>query len=173
MIVFRDPCAWALRMPVINRSALVPYNVEQMYALVDNVADYPKFLPWCRSAREWLRTEDEVKATIELQQGPVQKTFTTCNRLQKNKMIEMRLVEGPFHRLEGFWRFVDLGREAARVTLDLEYEFSSRLLKMTVGPVFGQVANTLVDAFCRRAVALYGASLAGPSEAEAGRDGRR
>lgn len=143
-------------MPLVNRSALVPYRAEQMYALVDDIEQYPAFLPWCRSAREWSRTDDEVKATLELQQGPVQKTFTTCNRLQRNKMIEMRLVEGPFHHLEGFWRFVDLGGEASRVSLDLEYEFSSRLLKMAIGPIFGQIANTLVDAFCKRAIELYG-----------------
>lgn len=143
-------------MPVVNRSALVPYSAEQMYALVDDIEGYPAFLPWCRSAKEWARNEDEVRASIEMQRGPVHRTFTTHNRLQKNKMIEMRLVEGPFSRLEGFWRFTELDRGATRVALDLEYEFSSALLKLVIGPVFVQIANTLVDAFCVRATELYG-----------------
>ncbi len=143
-------------MPIVNRSALVPYSAEQMYALVDDIEGYPAFLPWCRSAKEWSRNEDEVRATIEMQRGPVHKTFTTHNRLQKDKMIEMRLVEGPFEHLEGFWRFTELDRGATRVALDLEYEFSSTLLKLAIGPVFAQIANSLVDAFCRRATELYG-----------------
>lgn len=143
-------------MPVINRSALVPYSAAEMYALVDDIETYPRFLPWCRSAQEWSRGEDEVKASIELHRGGIHKTFTTLNRLQKDKMIEMRLVEGPFHHLEGFWRFEALSPAASRVSLDLEYEFSSHLLRLAIGPVFSQIANTLVDAFCERAAELYG-----------------
>lgn len=143
-------------MPVVNKSALLPYTAAEMFALVDDIKRYPEFLPWCRSTREWERSEDEVRASIELAKGAMHKTFTTHNRLQKNKMIEMRLVEGPFHHLEGFWRFEELGERACKVTLDMEYEFSSTLLKMTVGPVFNQITNTLMDAFCRRAVEIYG-----------------
>jgi ribosome-associated toxin RatA of RatAB toxin-antitoxin module len=143
-------------MPVINRSALVPYSAAEMYALVDDIPAYPEFLPWCRSTQEWSREADEVKASIELNRGGIHKTFTTCNRLQKDKMIEMRLVEGPFNHLEGFWRFETLSPTASRVSLDLEYEFSSHLLRLAIGPVFSQIANTLVDAFCERAAELYG-----------------
>ncbi len=143
-------------MPVVHKSALLPYTAAQMFALVDDIKRYPEFLPWCRSTREWERSEDEVRASIELAKGAIHKTFTTHNRMQKDKMIEMRLVEGPFHHLEGFWRFEPLGDEACKVTLDMEYEFSNALLKMTVGPVFNQITNTLMDAFCRRAVEIYG-----------------
>lgn len=144
-------------MPVVNRSALVPYSAAQMYALVDDIEHYPAFLPWCRSAREWSRSEEEVRASLEMQRGPLHRTFTTQNRLQRNKMIEMRLVEGPFRHLEGFWRFGEITENSSRVVLDLEYEFSSRLLQVAIGPVFGQIANTLVDAFCERARVLHGA----------------
>lgn len=143
-------------MAAMSRSALVPYSAAEMYHLVDDIESYPDFLPWCRSAREWERDEDEVKASIELQRGGIHKTFTTCNRLQKDKMIEIRLVEGPFRHLEGFWRFEALEQGGCRVSLDMEYEFSSRLLKMAIGPVFAQITNNLVDAFCERATELYG-----------------
>ena len=143
-------------MPEIRRNALIPYSPAQMYALVDDVVSYPQFLPWCVGAKEWSRSADEVWAAIALRSGALHKEFTTHNRLQRDKMIEMRLVEGPFSRLEGFWRFQALGEGACKVSLDLEYEFTSRLLKMAVGPVFNQIANTLVDAFCARAVEIYG-----------------
>ncbi len=143
-------------MTSISKSALVPYSPAQMFTLVDGIEAYPEFLPWCRTTNVLSRTDDEVRATIELSKGGVEKAFTTCNRNQKNKMIEMRLVEGPFRRLEGFWRFDALGDEGCKVSFDLEFEFASRMLDMVVGPVFSQIANSLVDSFHRRAVEIYG-----------------
>ncbi len=143
-------------MAVISRSALVPYAAHQMFHLVDDIESYPEFLPWCRSTKILSREQDEVHASIELARSGVHKTFTTCNRAQKNKMIEIRLVEGPFKHLEGFWRFESLSESGCKVSLDLEFEFASKLLGMAVGPVFHQIANSLVDAFTRRAIDVYG-----------------
>jgi len=143
-------------MTVVNKSALVPHSAEEMYALVDDIESYPDFLPWCKSSTVWSRDENEVKASIELARGAINKTFTTLNRVQKGKMIEIRLIDGPFRHLEGFWRFEALNEQACKVLLDLEYEFSNRLLKMTIGPVFDRIANSLMDAFCQRAGKVYG-----------------
>lgn len=143
-------------MSTISKSALVPYSAGQMYALVDDIESYADFLPWCTASRVLSRTEDEVRGVIELARSGMQKSFTTCNRLQKNKMIEIRLIEGPFKHLEGFWRFHTLTNESCKVTLDMDFEFSNRLVSMVFGPVFHQITNTLVDAFCKRAVDVYG-----------------
>jgi len=145
-----------LTVSSINRSALVPYSAAEMYALVDDVESYQAFLPWCSESVVLSREADEVRGRLSLSKGGIQKSFTTCNRVQKNKMIEMRLVEGPFHHLEGFWRFDLLAEDACKVSLDLEFEFSNKLLGLTFGPVFNQIANTLVDSFCTRATDVYG-----------------
>jgi len=143
-------------MSLISKNALVPYTAAEMYSLVDDIAAYPSFLPWCKDAKVLSRDEDEVRATIAIAKSGVHKSFTTFNRLQHNKMIEMRLLEGPFHHLEGFWRFDALDDRGCKVSLDLEFEFSNIIIKLTVGPVFDQIANTLVDAFCERAIEVYG-----------------
>ena len=143
-------------MTTISKSALVPYSPAEMFKLVSDIEAYPEFLPWCSAASVLERGVDEVRATIELSKGGVDKAFTTCNRIQRDKMIEMRLVEGPFRHLEGFWRFTPLGNDGCKVSLDMEFEFSSRMLGMVVGPVFSQVANSLVDSFQKRAVDVYG-----------------
>jgi ribosome-associated toxin RatA of RatAB toxin-antitoxin module len=143
-------------MTSLSKSALVPYSPAEMFALVDDVERYPEFLPWCNGAEVLRRSGDEVRASISLSKGGVDKIFTTCNRTQKNKMIEMRLEEGPFKHLHGYWRFEPLGEAGCKVSLDLEFEFSSRVLGMMIGPVFNQVANSLVDSFQKRAVDLYG-----------------
>lgn len=144
-------------MTVVQKSAIVPYSANDMFRLVDDVEAYPEFLPWCRSARVLSRTEDEVHATVEIAHGVLHKSFSTRNRIQAGKMIEMRLVEGPFRRLEGFWRFDPLGDKACKVSLDLEFEFSNRIIAMVLGPVFNQITSTFVDAFRRRAEQVYGA----------------
>lgn len=144
-------------MTTLNRSALVPYTSAEMFVLVDDIESYPRFLPWCRSTKVLSRDEDEVYATIELARGALHKSFTTHNRMQKNKIIEMRLVEGPFHHLEGFWRFDPIGdSEGCRVSLAMEFEFSNRLIGLALGPIFSEIVSTLVDSFCQHAHECYG-----------------
>jgi ribosome-associated toxin RatA of RatAB toxin-antitoxin module len=140
----------------VDRSALVPYTPREMFELVIDIDSYPRFLPWCHGARILSRDIDEVRARIEFAVGGMTRSFTTRNRHQINKIIEMHLVDGPFSRLNGFWRFDPLGEEGSKIALFLEYDFSNRVLGMVVGPIFGQIANTLVDAFQQRAVEIYG-----------------
>ncbi len=68
----------------------------------------------------------------------------------------MQLVDGPFRALQGRWCFEPLGDVGCKISLFLEYEFSSRMVSLVVGPVFNKIANTLVDAFQKRAVEVYG-----------------
>lgn len=145
-------------MPSINKSALVPYSAAGMYDLVNDIEAYPQFLPWCRQSQVLARDADLIRASIEIAYKSLNKAFTTQNRLQHNKMIEMRLVEGPFKHLEGFWRFEALDEAACKVSLDLEFEFSNRLVGLAMGPIFTQIANTLVDSFVKRANDVYGKS---------------
>lgn len=143
-------------MTCINKSALIPYSAEKMYELVADVDNYDQFLPWCGRSTILSQTDDEVKGQIEVKHTGMNKTFTTLNRMQKNKMIEMRLLEGPFKHLQGFWRFDALDENGCKISLDLEFEFSNKLVSMAFGPIFSQIANSMVDAFCNRAHDIYG-----------------
>lgn len=143
-------------MSTIRKSALVPYSAHEMFGLVADVEAYSQFLPWCGGSRILSRDEDSVAAAIEIAYSGVHKTFTTINRMQTDKMIEMRLVEGPFKHLFGYWSFLALDERACKVSLDMEFEFSSAMLGLVMGPVFSRIANDLVDSFRRRAEQLYG-----------------
>ena len=143
-------------MRTINRSALVPFGADQMFQLVDDIVAYPQFLPWCKSTNEIERAADGVKASIEISKAGLQKTFTTANVNSENECIEMRLVDGPFKHLQGFWRFQQFDGKACKITLDIEFEFTNRILDKTLGPIFGQICNNLVEAFVKRAQDLYG-----------------
>lgn len=143
-------------MPDVKKSKIVSYTPAQMYALVNDVKRYPEFVPWCQRSELLSENEDEIRAKLHFSGGGFEKSFTTCNRLQKDKMIELRLVDGPFRHLEGFWRFDHTDNGGCNIILDLEFEFSNKLLSLAFGPFFHQVANSLVDAFTKRADEIYG-----------------
>ncbi len=143
-------------LQTVSRSALVPYAASEMFALVADIEKYPGFLPWCREARVRVPGEDTVEASLEIGRGPIRKTFTTRNVMTQDTRIDIGLIDGPFKHLQGCWKFLALDGDGCRIVLDLEYELSNAVLRHTLGPLFSEIANSLVDAFCRRAQELYG-----------------
>lgn len=143
-------------MPTVHRSALLFYSAADMYALVSDIESYPDFLPWCRSTRILNQNDDELEVYIEMAKGGMHKSFTTFNRLQANDTIEIHLLEGPFQQLEGLWRFQPLRDDACKICLDMQFEFSSRFLHTAIAPVFSEIADSLMDSFCQRAMDIYG-----------------
>ena len=143
-------------LQTVSRSALVPYPASEMFALVADIEKYPGFLPWCREARVRVPGEDTVEASLEIGRGPIRKTFTTRNVMTQDTRIDIGLIDGPFKHLQGCWKFLALDGAGCRIVLDLEYELSNAVLRRTLGPLFSEIANSLVDAFCRRAEELYG-----------------
>lgn len=142
-------------MKKISKHALVPYSASQMYALVNDIESYADFLPWCSRSDILEKTEQEIKASLNIAYGSLNKSFTTLNKLTPETKMEMLLVEGPFKKLHGEWLFTQLGDDGCKVSLELEFEFKSKLISMTMGPVFSQIANTLVDSFSERANKVY------------------
>lgn len=141
-------------MVTVERQALVPYSAARMYALVDDIASYPLFLPWCSRTEIAARSARRAVATIHVDFRGVQQAFTTENRMRPDESIRVALVRGPFRSLAGEWRFRALAAAGCRVELELAYELASPLLARLAGPVFDHIANTFVDAFVRRAEAL-------------------
>jgi ribosome-associated toxin RatA of RatAB toxin-antitoxin module len=138
-------------MPVINRSALMPYSALDLYSIVNDVKSYPKFLPWCRETRVLYEDKNSMEASVHINKGPLKQWFTTKNILIEGCQIDMLLVDGPFQRLTGSWYFTGLEASASRIELHLDFEFNSVVASRLVTPVFSQIANTMVGSFCKRA----------------------
>jgi ribosome-associated toxin RatA of RatAB toxin-antitoxin module len=145
-------------MTIIKRDKLVAYSPKQMFDLVNRIEDYPHFVPWCKSTEVLSRDEDEIQARLDFARSGLSKSFTTSNRLQENKIIEIRLLDGPFQQLEGFWRFAPID-QGCHISLDLEFEFANKLMGVMFTPMFHPIANALVDVFCKRAETVYGDQL--------------
>lgn len=135
----------------------MPYSAAEMFHLVDDVDSYSAFLPWCSHSEVLSRSDTVVEASIELHKGAVSRTFTTRNTCRRDEAIDIALLGGPFRQLAGGWRFHSLGESGCKVSLELEFEFSSRMVDVMFGAFFEETCNSLVDAFTRRAADIYGA----------------
>ena len=142
-------------MKRIARSAIVEHSALEMYALVDGIEAYPEFLPWCVGAEVHERKPGATRATLTVGLHGLRHSFTTQNENRPGEAIDMQLVQGPFRRFHGEWRFVPLGEHASRIEFTLEYEFSSRSLGRLLAPLFDGIADSMVEAFVRRAAELH------------------
>jgi ribosome-associated toxin RatA of RatAB toxin-antitoxin module len=143
------------RMQLVERSALVTYTPAQMYALVNDVARYPEFLPWCTAAQVRETSPSERVATVNVSRGVLQAEFTTRNTLTPDAQIHMQLLHGPFRELNGLWRFEAIGERGSRVQFRVEFEFKNRLTAAAFNSVFESLCATIVDAFVARAQKVY------------------
>lgn len=143
-------------MREISRSAIVGHSAARLYALVEDVAAYPRFLPWCLAAEVKERSEDAMLARLEVGMRAVRQSFTTRTLNRPGQSIHIELVEGPFRAFNADWRFTPLGDTACKIEFRLAYDFSSRAGAASLGPLFEHIADTMVDAFVRRVDALHG-----------------
>ena len=147
-------------MKTVHKSVLIWYSAEEMFALVIDVARYPEFLPWCDRSAVLAQDEHGMKAEIGIAFGGIHQTFRTRNEHVPGRQVTMKLVEGPFSKLDGQWKFIPLGnggdQRACKVELELHYGFENAALGALVGPVFDKIAGSLVDAFVKRAEQVYG-----------------
>jgi ribosome-associated toxin RatA of RatAB toxin-antitoxin module len=146
-------------MKTIHKSVLLTHSAPEMFALVTDVARYPEFLPWCDQSQIVESSTNGMVAKVGMSISGIRQSFTTRNLHEPDSSVHMQLVDGPFSKLEGSWVFTPLGdgsMRACKVEFRLSYDFSSSTLAALVGPVFDKIAGSLVDAFVKRADAIYG-----------------
>jgi len=145
-------------MQRVTKSVLVPFAATRMFELVDRVEEYPQFLPWCGGAKVLEQSGDRKTARINIDYHGVRAHFTTDNVNRPPESIVITLKDGPFRHLHGEWRFRALGDAGCKVEFELAYEFATQLLDKVIGPVFGHIARTFIDAFVKRAEAGHPAA---------------
>jgi len=127
-----------------------------MFELVNNIDDYSQFLNWCDSSSILNQSDNQITASVQINQGGLKQSFSTLNTLTPYTSIEMQLLDGPFDELSGEWRFETLGENASKVHLTLQFKFKSMLIDMALSPVFKSITNSQLDAFVSRAKYIYG-----------------
>ncbi|UTA47043.1 type II toxin-antitoxin system RatA family toxin [Simiduia sp. 21SJ11W-1] len=142
-------------MARIERSALVRFSTEQMFALVNDVARYPEFMPGCVAAEVLEASESHLTARLTLKAAGVEQSFVTTNALTPPTRMDMVLVEGPFSHFSGQWQFIALGDIGCKIVFSLDFDLKNGLVALAAGKVFEAVASQQVDCLCRRAEQLY------------------
>lgn len=143
-------------MTKIHRSALVEYSVSQMFDLVNDIEQYPKFLPGCSEARVLSASESELIGELKLSKAGITQQFTTRNTLNRPESIGMEMLEGNFTSFDARWDFTALTDSASKVSLTMEFQFQSSIIGFAVEKLFSSVANSQVDAMVERARQVYG-----------------
>ena len=139
---------------------LLPYTADQMYTLVGDVANYPKFLPWTAAAR--VRSEidrgeyTEMLADLVVSFKVFRETFGSRVLLWPAlRQIDTSYLDGPFKHLESRWTFADV-EGGCEVSFNVDFEFKNRLLQGAAGMFFNEAMHRIVGAFEARAKVLYG-----------------
>jgi ribosome-associated toxin RatA of RatAB toxin-antitoxin module len=144
---------------IVRRSALVAQPATHLFDLIEAAEHYPRFLPWCAGASIVSRDEGLVSADIRVRWGGMNFEMRTRNPKQRPEYMAIHLERGPFRRFEGEWRLTALSPEACKVAFVLDYDFDSAFMTRAAGPMFNRIADTLVDAFVQRALAMPVAML--------------
>ena len=139
----------------VEKTVLVMHSAEKMFALVDQVEDYPQFLPWCGGVDLLARTETSTVATLHINYHGLKQNFTTQNIKAYPFSMEINLKNGPFKHLDGSWKFIALKPDACKIEFRLNYEFANSFLEKIIAPVFHHIATTFVDSFVARADKIY------------------
>jgi len=143
-------------MREIRREALVPHSPEQMFELIERVEEYPRFLPWCLSTSLIARTPDSVSATVVVGVRALRVRVTTRNEKRPPEFMVIHMEDGTFRHFYGEWRLSPLGDAGCHVRFMLQYELPLHA-EALAGRLIEHAADRMVDAFVRRAVAVYAA----------------
>ena len=142
-------------MPTHAERRVLPYSPEQMFDLVADVGRYPEFLPWCVGAKVRSHTETDLVADLTIGFGPFRETFTSRVALDRPTTVTVKYENGPFRYLNNQWTFKPAPR-GAECSFFVDFEFRSRILQAAIGVVFNEAVRRMVNAFLKRARAVYG-----------------
>jgi len=149
-------------MPLVERSALLPYSASQLLALVEDVPSYPAFLTGCTEATVLKQDGDATHAQLSFKWLGMTERFSTCNRRVQdadgNRGLAMRLVDGPFRKLDGQWSFQTLGELGCKVSLRVEVDLGAKALQNLFSSKIDQAVSGVMQAFRQRAATIFGAS---------------
>jgi ribosome-associated toxin RatA of RatAB toxin-antitoxin module len=134
-------------MTTIQRSALVDHSAARMFALVNDVAAYPRRFTWCNEAQVLESSDTHMVARLDLGLGALKTWFTTRNTFSAPHHIDLALVDGPFRKLSGRWEFHALDESACKISLSLSFEPAMRLLGPAMAIGFQKLADRMVDDF--------------------------
>ena len=146
-------------MPKHSEQRRLPYTPEQMFDLVANVREYPKFLPWVAALRVKRESDTDIVAEMIVGFSALRERFTTEVNLDRPRAIHVDYIDGPLDYLKNDWRFSPDGQGGCLIDFCVDFAFKTSLFNSIAGQMFGMALQRMIDAFEKRAHALYGAGV--------------
>jgi len=153
-------------VPSFRNARPVEHRADQMFDLVADMEQYPKFVPLCQSLKTRSRGEDAqgrpvVLSEMSIGYKAIREHFTSRVTLDRPKLkILVEYVDGPFSHLENVWTFRPDGEDpmspSCKVEFFIDYTFKNRMLAAIMGAMFDTAFRKFADAFVARADQVYG-----------------
>ena len=131
------------------------YSDKQMFDLIIDVEKYPEFLPWCKSTNIYDKDTNIFYSDMEIGFNFIKEKFTSKVTALNSKKIHSEAISGPFNKMNNIWEIENISYNKCRITLNIEFDFKSFLLRNLMGKLFEVSAIKMIDAFENRANYLY------------------
>lgn len=145
-----------------SEKKLIGYSREQLFDVVAAVENYHLFVPACRKSDVLQRSNNHLKAKLEIGIPPLLESYTSNVKLIRPKLVTASCVEGVlFKHLETRWRFSQppkpyLPDQVCLLDFYVSFEFKTLLYAKLATPIFDEMVRLNVSAFLKRAHHLYG-----------------
>ena len=138
-------------MKKIYKEEEINVNVPIIFNLINNIEEYPLFLPWCTRTEVTKELDNIQIGKIFISKSFISWNFSTRNITEKNKSITLSLIDGPFDDLYGKWSFKKIDENNTLVSLEINYKFKSSLIELSIEPIFTSIMNSILDSFVDQA----------------------
>jgi coenzyme Q-binding protein COQ10 len=143
-------------MPSHGERRELPYTAQQMYELIADVKQYPKFLPWVSAIR--IRKDEETEMLADMVVGfkSIKETFSSRVMKVPYNSIIVDYIDGPMKYLNNRWVFEDAQNGGCSVGFDVDFSFRNPIFEKVAGQFFESALRKMTGAFIARAHVLYG-----------------
>jgi ribosome-associated toxin RatA of RatAB toxin-antitoxin module len=138
-------------MKKIYKQEDINVDVQTIFDLINDVENYPSFLPWCTKTEVTKESENINIGKIFISKSFIKWDFSTKNLIDINKSITLSLIDGPFDKLNGKWSFKPLDKNNTLVTLEIDYKFKNSLIEISIEPIFASIMNSILKSFIDQA----------------------
>jgi coenzyme Q-binding protein COQ10 len=136
------------------------YSSDLLYTIVEDVKNYPQFLPWVKGSLISNRQAQHFDAKLTVGYNAfVQTSYTSRVHLTPFEKIEIEYLSGPFQHLDNQWTFKAVNEQETEVEFLIDFSFKSQLLQNFMENFFNEALKRTLLAFENRAMELHSKRL--------------
>ncbi|KAF8165380.1 dehydrase and lipid transport-domain-containing protein [Crassisporium funariophilum] len=165
---------------IYNEQKIFPYSEKELYAVVADVASYPRFIPFCIGSRidksafqQAMQKETVIDAELTVGFLSFKESYVstvTCRPFESVQAVASSATP-LFKALSTTWRFGGSTKSQVPssssngkqdplietlVSFNLTYEFADPIYASVSSTFFGRVSKLMIKAFEDRCVEVYG-----------------